>query len=128
IYLAGTFGEMMNSYAPPEYRKMLANIAKLFARNPVSIEPTDNIEVVIRKQKKRMLVHLINYAGLVPRPFEKIMPQYNLKVSITAGQKYCKVYTLADKHGCLVKRYKNGKLEIKVKRIGEYEVIVLEER
>ena len=124
VYLAGTFGEMMNSYAPPEYRKMFANMARMFSGNTVSLDAAENIEVVLRKQKNRMLVHLINYSGLVPRPFEKILPRHNVKIRVEEPP-YRKAFALADKEGCSF-RHERGMMEITVKELKEYEVIVLE--
>jgi hypothetical protein len=126
IYLAGTFGEMMDSYAPPEYRRMVASIVKLFTRNTVSVDPAGNVEVVVRRQKDRMLVHLVNYTGLVPRPFEKVVPLQNLRVHIKGGKRYSRIFALVDRAGCSVKRRKNGRLEITIKNLNAYEVVVLE--
>jgi len=127
IYLAGTFAEMINSYAPPEYRKILANIARIFARSPVVLKNGGDIELVVRKQKKRLLIHLINYAGLLPRPFETVLVQPNLELTVAGAEKYLRVFALVDKSGCSVTR-KKAALEIKVRKLQEYEVIVLEEK
>ncbi len=124
IYFSGTFGEMMNSYSPPEYRKMVANIAEIFAGNPVSLKGGINIEVVLRKQEKRMILHLINYAGLVPRPFESMVPRHNLEIKTAKGN-YERAFALAGKKGCSFS-LKDGELNIKVDTLKDYEVIVLE--
>jgi len=52
---------------------------------PVALENSlGNMEMVVRRQKgtkDRLFVHLVNYAGLVPRPFVNVCPQKGLKLS-----------------------------------------------
>jgi hypothetical protein len=92
LYLAGTFAEMCHTFAPPEYRRLLRNAARLFSRAPVVLEGTlGNVELVARTQPGRLLVHLINYAGLPPRPFDAVAPQSGLRLRFPGGSGIRKV-------------------------------------
>ncbi len=83
LYLAGTFGEMCYVHALVEYRRLIANAVRSLTKPGVELEKgLGNVEVVVRRQGKRLLVHLVNYAGILPRPFERVAPQQGLQLRI----------------------------------------------
>jgi len=126
IYFAGTFGEMFSAYCLPEYRKILANIAVRYAASPVRLENSPgDVEVVVRKQRGRLLVHLVNHAGLFPRAFESVLPQRNLKLYVRKASGKGEVRALKAGQPCRVKPVGSG-LEISLPTLHEHELIVVE--
>ena len=87
LLLAGVFGEMIHVYNPVEYRTILANAVTQFATLPARIEgQLGDVEVVVRKQPGRLLVHLVNYLGIPPRPYERVCPQQGIRLRISGAK------------------------------------------
>jgi len=125
VYLAGTFAEMCASYNPLEYRRLLANAVGLFSPDSIKLAGgVGNVEVVVREQGERLLVHLVNYAAPVPRPFERVMPQRDLELHIPHGTHYLDVQALVAGCSC-VQSWDGDTLVVKVPEMQEYEVIAL---
>ena len=124
LYLAGTFAEMCASYNPPEYRRLLVNAAILWAAPLVKLEgQLGNIELTVRRQGKRLVVHLVNYAGLLPRPFEAVLPQRGAHLRVQGTWQQARA--LADGKPCAVKR-EGGETVIALPELHEYEVVMIE--
>jgi hypothetical protein len=123
VYLAGAFGEMCDTYHPPEYRRLLANAAARLARSPVRIENAGNVVVAVRRRADRLLVHLINYAGLSPRPFESVAPQRGIRLRV-ADDRYGEARALVSGCPCEWER-EEGELVVSIPELFEYEVIAL---
>lgn len=129
LYFSGAFGEMCSVYSPPEYRRILSNAAGMFSRKVVTVAgASGNIEVVVRKQESRRIVHLVNYAGLVPRPFEAVVPQKRIRVTLHAdtpdfAPKECRM--LSRGKSVRLKSSRNG-WSVAVPELKEYEVLVFE--
>ncbi len=89
LYWAGTFGEMAATFNPPEYRLLLSNAVREFSRQPVTLmNSIGNVEMVLRRPRataNRLLVHLVNYAGLPPRPFVTVYPQDGLELRLDSS-------------------------------------------
>lgn len=131
LYLAGTFGEMISSYGPIEYRQLLKNAALLLSRSLAHLEgDSGNIELVVRRQGTRLIVHLINYAGIVPRPFEHVCPQTGVELHVAAealAGRQGEVKLRALMSGCdCARRQEHDELIVYLPKIHEYEVVVLE--
>ncbi len=86
LYLAGNFGEMYNAYHVREYKMFLKNVISeklgdvlVFEHAPV------NLEVVLRKQGGRRILHLVNYQAGPTRPFEMETKVEDMKIWIPAS-------------------------------------------
>lgn len=136
LYFAGTFGEMATSYNPPEYRRMLQNALSSASDAPVTLQgDACNMEVVARQQNHkgntRLIVHLVNHSGVLPRPFERITPQSGLSLLIrTQGTNGLAKRLTGATARAAGKRCKTGHhpdgLLITLPTIGTYEIIVVE--
>lgn len=126
LFLAGTFGEMAASYNPPELTRILSNAAHMWAKQPVRLEGAfGNVELAVRRQPGRLIVHLVNYAGIVPRPFTGVVPQSNLVLRVRDGKRYRTARTLLRGASCAIRR-NAGTLTIRLPKLNEYEVVVVE--
>ena len=131
LYLAGTFGEMLEEYALPEHRAIVANAVRDLApprlalagrkpgRHPV------NVEMVLRRQAGRYVVHLVNYAGIVPRPFAAVSVQKGLELRVHGSIKVRSALALVADKKCDIEKG-DGEQRVRLPALAEYEVIVLE--
>lgn len=126
IYFTGSMGEMYNEYHVFEYKRLVGNIISDCLKDRIEFEnaPT-NLEVVLREQEERMILHLINYQAGPTRPFEKLTPVSDLKIKIPEAWKIKKVYSCGTNSKLKSKR-NDGKLEFTLPELNEYEILVLE--
>ncbi len=127
LYLAGTFGEMCYQYNPEEYRLLLRNAVRRLAR-PVAILEGDtaNVEVVVRTQGRRTVVHLVNHDGAPPRPYIQVHAKRDLRLILPDIKRQpARVRTLLSDKVCSRKSGKSG-LTVHLPELNEYEVMVVE--
>lgn len=131
LYLAGTFCEMANDYAPPEFRRLLANTITWLAPDSIRLDGgVGNVEITVRRPQdeklKRLIIFLVNYAGVPPRPYEKIAPQTGVSVRVPrAYGSFSRARSLVNKKAYLIRREAGG-LRIVVPELIEYDVLVVE--
>lgn len=131
VYLAGTFGELLAEYALPEHRMMLANGVRDLAPPRVALAGRKadrrpvNVEMVVRRQSGRYIVHLVNYAGIVPRPFAAVSVQKGLELRVHGSVKVRVARALAADRKCDMEKG-DGEQRVRLPALAEYEVIVLE--
>ena len=126
LYLAGTFAEMAHTYAQVEYRKLIANTVRRMSRSTVVLEGgIGNVEVTTRMQEGRLIVHLVNYAGVPPRPFERLAPQTGLRLRLPCDRPVRSARALAAGAECGIRR-EDDALIVEVPTLNVYEVVVLE--
>jgi len=122
LFFTGTFGEMYFSYTSPEYRRVIVNAVNLFSQSVVEVKGgVGNLELVVRRQGDRLICHLVNYAGIPPRPFEAVASQKDVKLSVNDVAQFTRAHALiADK---LLPIQGNS---VVLPDLQEYEVVVLE--
>lgn len=130
LYLAGTFGEQFATHSPPEYRRLFANAVRHFTTNSLALEGAlGNVELVVRRQKRgrkeRLIIHLINYAGLPQRPFEQVYPQRRLNLRIRNEGRFSTARALVAGRPCRLRK-QTGVLRVELPELREHEMIVLE--
>ncbi len=126
LYLAGAFGEMLRRHALPEHRRMLVNAVRMLSGQVVTLEGAlGNVEVVVRSQPGRLLVHLVNYAGVPPRPFEAVAPQAELRLALSPAIQ-CRGAKAVFSDVALTLFVEGGRTIVELPRLDLYEVIVLE--
>lgn len=127
LFIAGTFGEMYHQYNPIEYRQMLANAVQQFAMPEIQFDKNYGaLEVVVRKQAQRILVHLVNYNADMTRPFENIWPLKKVTFTLNSPVSIRKVYRLSTGKQIPVRR-RNQQVTVKLAELGAYDVIVFEQ-
>jgi hypothetical protein len=122
LFLPGTFLEMSNKYGHDEHRRICANAARHFSTPPVELTGgLGNIEVALRKLGSSLIVHLINYAGIAPRPYTKVAPQDGLKLNLPPNSPYRTARTLVSPQTLTV-----SNSTIALPTLNTFQVIVLE--
>jgi hypothetical protein len=134
VYLAGTFGEMLAEFALPEHRRLAVNLVDALSRRDVRLEAGAsggdpiNVEMTVRvpaAQPSRLVVHLVNHAGVAPRPFEAVSVQAGLRLRAAARLGVRSARALAAGKRLRVARDAKGTC-ITLPPLAEYEVVVLE--
>ncbi len=126
FYLAGSWGEMLSSYNPPEYGQILVNAVLSLAPPPVSLSGGPvNVELTVRRQQGQTAVHLVNHAGALERPLTRIMPQRGLRLQVNTNQiPVTHAMALRENAACPVVATESG-VTVNVPEVLDYEVIIL---
>ena len=126
IYFAGDLGNGMNSFRLPEFRRLIGNAVKALAPPQVTLENAPaSVEVVLRSQPNRKLLHLINFTGEMTRPIERVLPLRDVRVVLADATNVKRVYTLAGRKE-LARRQAGSAVAFTIPLIEEYEVVVIE--
>jgi hypothetical protein len=125
LYLAGAFGEWYSTYTPPEYRMIIANALGMLARSPVRLENvTGPVEVVVRRQTGRLLIHLVNHSSFSIRPIEKVETLRNVELILPGRHRRARVTAVALGRALLA-RQTPADLRVVLPELREYEVVVV---
>ena len=127
LYFAGAFGQMFHEYAPPEYRKILANAVREFT-NPLIEVVNGNagaLELVLRQQGPRWIIHCINHNGDMTRPIERIEPLRELQLQIFTENGFKSARTLLSEQTLSLRSVESG-FQLTIPEIKHYEMVVLE--
>ncbi len=128
MYIAGNFFEYYYNYHNPDYRKIVSNAVDLMSTRLITLEDCpSSVEVTIRNQphKKRRLIHLINFTAEMTRPIKKVVTLRDIKVIIHDLQEIKRIRALWLNRELPLKKV-NGKVEVKVPILYEYEVLSVE--
>lgn len=126
IYLAGSFDSSYWKFRLKDFRLLLTDPVLKLSRKVIELEnapPT--LEVTIRKKADMLAIHLVNFTGDMQRPIEWITPVYNVIVKVYGIRAVNKIRALKLKENLKFIAYDNI-VVVKVPRINEYEVLVIE--
>jgi hypothetical protein len=119
LYSAGDLGAAIANFHAPELLAIVANAATLFAPPDITLENApESLELVVRSQGARRLIHLVNFTGEMTRPMRRVMPLENVRVKLARPVR--KAYTLVSS-----RKLAAGSV-LEVPRFAEYEVLVVE--
>ena len=126
IYFAGDLGNAMNSFRLPESLRLIRNAVTMLAPPSVTLENAPaSVEVVLRSQTNRRLLHLINFTGEMIRPMERVIPLRDVRVTLSDGGGVTRVRTLIGGKE-LDHRKAGSTLVFTLPVVEEYEVVVIE--
>jgi len=124
LYLPGDFFARYYEDRIPDYRRLVGNAVHWLSTPPVTFENLPPcVEVILRRQGDRRLLHLVNLGGDGNRPLEWIAPLHDLRFSIN-GQFSTARALMAGQD--LPVETVNGSTHAVLPVLGDYEVIVLE--
>ncbi len=129
IYCAGDLGSTIQNFHFPEHRQLVENLVRELAPPPVRLENVpSSVEVVLRSQpeKRRLMLHLVNFTGDMTRPIRKILPLSDVRVSVAQEFAPQRVRTLMGRRQLPVRRDAAGRVTFVIPQLAEYEVVVLE--
>jgi hypothetical protein len=122
-----------------QVRGFISDVMKtVFPKPLVEVDGPSTVELVLRKKDNKLLVHLINTAGM-PTASVVNNAQYSnfiniddvpktgkLKLHVNLGNKHSKIYAVPDNTITKIKRSKNNTVEIKLSGFDIHCVIVVE--
>ncbi len=82
-YIAGNFGEHFKVYGIPDYPVILDNILANFSPPIIRARNLpETIELTLRVQRNRLIIHLVNFTGTMRRPISNVVRVYNATIEI----------------------------------------------
>lgn len=126
VYFAGNFGEMYNEYHVMEYKMFMKNvISEKLTEGIVFVNAPVNLEVVLRKQENRKILHLVNYQAGPTRPFEKVTTVHGMTVKIPKSWGVTKVSSqrLGEQ---LALTEKGAYIEAALPELHDFEMLIME--
>ena len=130
VYMSGDLGNAINTYHSPELMQLVANAGELLGASLVKVENTPgSVEVVVRSQEggKRIVIHLVNFTGEMARPIRRVLRQTGVRLTLNQGVTASRAFTLWDGKPLPISRDTQGRIQVAVPALDEYEVVVLEQ-
>ncbi|MBE5781726.1 MAG: hypothetical protein E7329_00255 [Clostridiales bacterium] len=82
-YFSGNYGETAATHRNiVEYGKIIRRFVDLTSRSTVVSDASGLYEVVLRRQKDRFILHIINLTSAMSRPIEAVTPLYNVSFTL----------------------------------------------
>ncbi|MBN1247455.1 MAG: hypothetical protein JXC32_07335, partial [Anaerolineae bacterium] len=128
VHFAGALGTLAWTVPYPDLRRLIANAVTWTAHDllPIRVQGPRSLQVSLRTQPGRRLVHLINLTG-GERFFPGLVPLHNITISlpIEAERSVSCAFLLSDRRELPVIRGAEG-WQVTVPRIVDYDVLVVE--
>lgn len=119
LYCTGDLGAAIASFHAPELLALTGNAAHRLGRPPVRLENAPgSLELVVRSQGSRRIIHLVNFTGEMTRPIQRVLPLHNVVVRLDRPAR--RAYTLVRPQTLPAGN------SVLIPRIDEYEVLVLQ--
>jgi hypothetical protein len=127
VYLAGNVGEHYQEWGLPAHLSLVADAVRWLSPPMLEVaNAPQTLEVVLREQEDagRYILHLINFTGEMRRPFGRITPCRDVRITLRTNRKISTVRTLAAEQDLSFQR-KDDAVHFVVPRVETYEVIVV---
>lgn len=125
LYAAATLAEMLDTFSLPEHVGLFVNMVDALSRRDYRLPGAVNMELCVRAQEGRHVIHLVNHAGILPRPFQAVAEQAGLELLVRPGLRVKRARALAAGKALKIARDKAGD-RIELPPVGGYEVVVAE--
>jgi len=134
IYCAGDLGYSFMRAGYPDHVRLIDNCVQLLVgdRLPLRIDAPGLVDVALRRQGERVLLHLVNLVTNAADPFGssgtdayEVVPVRDLEVWLRLDQPLCRVYQ-ARSNRELEWRHEQGWIVVSVPSLDIYEIVVFE--
>lgn len=126
IYIAGGMCANFAQFGVADYKTLLNEIIASTIKPTITVDGAyETIEVVVRKQDTRTLVHFVNYTGVMRRPIEHVISCNNIKSEIKVDHPVHRVYSMFTGED-LSYSVNGDSITVTCDVHGIYEVIVIE--
>ncbi len=127
LYFAGDLGNALQGFHLGEHLRLVRNTLRELAPELVKLEnAAQSVEVVLRSQPGRKLLHLVNFTGEMTRPIQRVLPLRDVRIELRAEAAPRRVRALASGVVLPFHRASSGWIGFTLPRLQEYEVIVIE--
>ena len=130
VLFAGPIGRLHWKTRIADHGRLIADAARWAARGGVAatVEAPPTLQVSVRRQPGRRLVHLVNLTG-GERFFTGLVPIHDARISLPAGSGVAPQSAPGLASGAeLPLEVSGGRWTVTIPRVADYEVIVFEER
>ena len=126
VYLPALAGEFYARYRMWEYQALIGNAVRWLYGKPLPLEADcpQTVEIELRRQGSRLLIHLVNNTGDMQRPMSEIIPLRDIRINLRTDR-VNRVYALWNRAD-LEFSQEEGLFALTLPHLGLYEVIVLE--
>lgn len=130
-YVSGTFLEARNERNVLDYEKIVKGFCDSCSLRVVDSDAAGLYEVVLRRQNDRYILHIVNMTGNMSRPFERIVPLYDVKFNLDLSGfdvPSKNAYSVSSVRGAGINNLtQNGDIiSFSLDKISEYEIISIE--
>lgn len=128
VYFPGRPDALYWNVPYPDLGRLIANAVRWTAHDelPVRLEAPSTLQVSVRRQPGRVLVHLVNLTG--ERFFDETVPLHDVRVAIPAdGLRVVRAFLLSTGE-TLRAQFDDNVLTVVVSKIVDYDVVVFEFR
>jgi len=126
VYFPHLLGEYLARYKVQQAEDLVAGAVRWAYHGPLPLEcdapPT--LQVELRRQRDRLLIHLVNNTGDMQRPITRIVPLHNIQLRLPCSGPV-RAFRLSDRAE-LPARAEDGHLSVVVPGVDLYEVVVVE--
>lgn len=124
VYMAGTFGVCYSDRSHPDYAEIVKNIVLKYSTPVVESDCLGSVEMVLRQQQGRYILHLINLTGEMTRPIKRVVPLTDIKITVHLEHEPLPPNTA---QGEKLKEIRLGKNEVSfiLSGLTDYEVVVI---
>jgi hypothetical protein len=127
VYFASQIGRLAYTLHDPDHLSLLANAVRWAAHDqfPVSIQASPGLQISLRRQSGRRMLHLINLAGT--RLFSEAIPLHDIAISLPVESKTkpARAYLLSSGQELPVE-LRADTIHILVPKLIDYDVLVVE--
>ncbi len=127
LYFTGNIGKFYESYALPEYRKLIDNAVRSLVDVPLNIKTPytlESIHTAMRKQDRHIILHLVNYTGSMTRPITEVIPISDIQIELELVEKIESVKALRINEQ-LTFHQNEERIYLNLPYLREYEVVIL---
>ncbi len=125
-YIGGGIGQTYQEFGITDMKYFIRNILNQCVKDCVQVKNLyESVEIALREQDNRKLLHFVNYTGQMRRPIENVIACEDIKVSLACGQKVSKVHSLYCGQE-LAFTQKDGRIEFTLPELGIYELVAVE--
>lgn len=126
VYLPADLGNAVDQFRFPEHLRLVGDSVRWLSRPRLVLNGApSSLEVVLRSQGRRLLIHLVNFTGEMIRPMESVIPVSNLGISLKDVGEAKSVRALWAEEA-LEFEVAERTLRFTVPHLSEYELIVVE--
>ena len=125
IYFSGSMGEFFDVYGNGEYKKLMTNAVNKFSAALIETDAPGSVEVSMRKQGNKYIIHLVNLTGEMIRPIERIIPVSDVRFTINEDIDVKSIKALRGKKELSFSK-ENGKISFTLEKLEGHEIIVME--
>lgn len=127
LYIAGAFGLSYSERSFPEYAQLIKNMAAQFSSLPFTTDAPETVEMVLRRQNGRTLLHLINLTGEMDLPIRKIISLSDITINFELEHEAGQPSTLRGGN-ITSKQNGDGSLSVTLSVLKDYEIIVIPDK